>query len=335
MSENDIIYVFRPGALGDILIASPLFYTIKLRYPKSKLILISEEGMRLNHVTSKMVSELIPEIDYTILYPNSSVINKFYFFRNNIKFSSKNCIVYLNYSRCSAMHVVRDFLFFKLLGFRKTYSFYNYIKSSYTSKKNFIPEFQRLFNITKDLTGSNSIPTDFILNQTKISKTNKLKIFAAPFGKARSKRWPIERFFKLFDELGLLGFSIVVCGSKDEEQEFKDIGWDNKLYMTGYFGLPLKDLVDKIKDSVLYIGNDTGPMHLAALINIPCIALFSDTNRETNWTPFGSGHDIIRVPVECGNCLSEICLNKIHLCMDMISYEQVHLKVMIKLFGNG
>lgn len=334
MNNIKKIYIFRPGALGDILIASPLFFSIKLRYPESKIILISEEGIRLNHVTSKMVVDLIPEIDSTILYPNISVLGKFYFFRKNIDFSSTSCLVYLNYSRCSLYHVLRDYIFFKLIGFQKTFSFYNYIKQSYTSKKHFIPEFQRLFNITVDLTGSNLVPPNFILNSTPISVKNKYKILSAPFGKAKSKRWPIDRFVALFNELNVLGYSIVICGSKDEEQEFIANGWADKPYIQGYFGLQFKELVNNIKDSILYIGNDTGPMHLAALIHIPCIALFSDTNRDTNWTPYGSDHQIIRISVECGNCLSEICRNKIHKCMDEISYKQVLNEVLKKLNSN-
>ena len=177
MHSHNNIYIFRPGALGDILIAAPLFYSVKLSFPNSKLILISEQGSRLNHVSAKMVVDLIPEIDQTILYPTSSVIDKYKFFKSKLDVSENNSIVYLNYSRCSMIHVLRDFLFFKIVGFKKTYSFWNYIKNSRVSKKELIPEFQRLFNITIDLTSSNKLPLNFILNSTIIKEKNKFKIF--------------------------------------------------------------------------------------------------------------------------------------------------------------
>ena len=328
MKHFNNIYFFRPGAFGDILIAAPLFYSIKQKYPNSKLILISEEGTRLNHVSAKMVVDLIPEIHETILYPNSSVLNKFKFFKNTINFASNNAIVYLNYSRCSFFHVIRDYIFFKSIGFKETFSFWNYLKYSYESKKRFIPEFQRLFNITTDLTGSNILPLNFILNSTIVKERNKFKIFSAPFGKAKSKRWPLERYEKLYNELGSIGYEIIVCGSLDEEHEFIKIGWDNKSFIQGFFGLNFIDLVDKIKDSIIYIGNDTGPMHLAALLNIKCIALFSDTNRDTNWTPYGTNNQILRTYLNCGNCKSEICKFNNNKCMNDITYIEVHSTVM-------
>lgn len=334
MKKNCKIYFFRPGALGDILIAAPLFYSIKLRFPNSKLILISEQGSRLNHVSAKMVVDLIPEIDQTILYPTSSVIAKYKFFKSKLDVSENNSIVYLNYSRCSIIHVLRDFLFFKIVGFKKTYSFWNYIKNSAVSKNEFIPEFQRLFNITIDLTSSNKLPLNFILNSTIVKEKDKFKIFSAPFGKAKSKRWPIDRFNKLFDQLGSLGYQIIVCGSKDEEEDFFKIGWHNAPYIKGLFGLEFKELVDNIKDSFLYVGNDTGPMHLAALLKIKCIALFSDTNRDTNWSPYGSNHKILRSNVVCGNCQSEICKLNTNKCMSDISYDEVYCIVMTSLLLN-
>lgn len=329
------IYFFRPGALGDILIAAPLFYSVKKLYPESEFILISEQGTRLNHVTAQMVAELIPELDHTILYPHSSAFEKFNFFKKNINFIEDVALVYLNYSRCTTIHVFRDFIFFKLLGFKNTYSFFNYYKNSYKSKNYFIPEIERLFNITVDLTGSNILPKDFILNNTDTSIKNKYKIFSAPFGKAKSKRWPIERYNKLFTELGLLGYEICICGSNDEEQDFINAGWSDKAFLKGYFGLNFIDLIENIKDSIIYIGNDTGPMHLAALLKIDCIALFSDTNRDTNWSPYGGSNNIIlRSKVDCGNCQSEICLNNTHDCMNNISYESVKSVTMKKLMGN-
>jgi ADP-heptose:LPS heptosyltransferase len=282
-----------------------------------------------------MIVDLIPEIDHTIMYPNSTILNKFLFFKKSINYTENSAIVYLNYSRCTFIHVFRDFLFFKSLGFKNTYSFFNYYKNSNKSKKYFISEFQRLFNITVDLTNSNILPNDFVLNKTDISIKNKYKIFSAPFGKAKSKRWPIERYNELYIELSSLGYEICICGSLDEEQDFIKIGWSDKLYIKGFFGLEFKDLVDKIKDCVIYIGNDTGPMHLAALLKIDCIALFSDTNRDSNWSPFGSNNIILRANVECGNCQSEICLNSTHDCMNNISYETVRDVVINKLKKNG
>lgn len=72
----------------------------------------------------------------------------------------------------------------------------------------------------------------------------------------------------------------------------------------------------------LYIGNDTGSMHLAAAAGLPCVAIFAAVDWPGRWHPIGDGHRVLRRHVECEGCHSPICFNY-HKCLDLITVEQV------------
>jgi len=68
------------------------------------------------------------------------------------------------------------------------------------------------------------------------------------------------------------------------------------------------------------ITTDSGPMHLAAAVGTPVIALFGPTDpRRTG--PYGTGHTIIRADLSCSPCLKKKCPNR--QCMEDIMPEQV------------
>ena len=77
-----------------------------------------------------------------------------------------------------------------------------------------------------------------------------------------------------------------------------------------------------IKRCDLFLTNDTGPMHLAASFGVPVVALFGPTDSRTT-SPFGSGHTIVRHPVECAPCLLRECPID-HRCMTRISVDEVY-----------
>jgi ADP-heptose:LPS heptosyltransferase len=68
------------------------------------------------------------------------------------------------------------------------------------------------------------------------------------------------------------------------------------------------------------ISTDTGPMHIAAALGTPTVALFGST---APWRtgPFGSVHQVIRVDLECNPCFKRQC--ETIKCMEQISVAQV------------
>jgi lipopolysaccharide heptosyltransferase II len=68
----------------------------------------------------------------------------------------------------------------------------------------------------------------------------------------------------------------------------------------------LAQLIQELRDCDLLLTNDTGTMHLAALLGIPTISIFGSTEPKRTG-PLGVGHRILRHHVECSPCFLREC----------------------------
>ena len=142
-----------------------------------------------------------------------------------------------------------------------------------------------------------------------------------------TKRWPAERFAELAGRLGRRqGGRVVIVGSEAERAELEAFatGIDPAPRVAaGRTDLPtLAALLDRLD---LFIGNDSGPTHIAAAMGRPTLFLWSGTNDLHQWGPWG-GDDrvrVIRVPVECERCELRTCPRE-HECMRGIGVDEVY-----------
>lgn len=105
------------------------------------------------------------------------------------------------------------------------------------------------------------------------------------------KRLPAERFHEL---LPFLPAPAVIVGTAGEAPLAKLVGGIDLTGKTGFF-----ELAAVLKGAMLAIGNDTGPMHLAAVLGVPCISLFSEASDPKLCAPRypdGGWPVILRVP---------------------------------------
>jgi heptosyltransferase-2 len=83
----------------------------------------------------------------------------------------------------------------------------------------------------------------------------------------------------------------------------------------------LPELVGVLSRLRLLVTNDSGPMHVAAALGTPVVAVFGPTDwRET--APVGERHRLVREPVHCSPCLLRECPID-HRCMRRVSAERV------------
>ena len=73
----------------------------------------------------------------------------------------------------------------------------------------------------------------------------------------------------------------------------------------------------------VYVGHDSGPMHLAAAMQTPCVAIFSARQRPGVWFPYGPQHRVLYRQVSCGNCGLETCVVEGKRCILSIGVEKV------------
>ncbi|HWR89317.1 MAG TPA: glycosyltransferase family 9 protein, partial [Dissulfurispiraceae bacterium] len=83
----------------------------------------------------------------------------------------------------------------------------------------------------------------------------------------------------------------------------------------------LRELICLIRGARYAVSNDSGPMHIAAAVGKPVIAVFGPTN-PVRTGPYGAGHRVVQAEMPCVPCYKKTCR---HLrCMEAVSVEQVY-----------
>ncbi len=148
-------------------------------------------------------------------------------------------------------------------------------------------------------------------------------IAVGPGGKRPSRRWARERFENVIGSLieKKNVFPVFFGGREDRALADEILRTCGKGINT-CGELSIREAAAVLGECGLYLGNDTGTMHLAAAVGTPCVAVFSAADRNGQWEPFGQGHTFFRRSVECEGCRIDIC-DRNNLCLELIDNEEV------------
>ena len=140
-----------------------------------------------------------------------------------------------------------------------------------------------------------------------------------------TKRWPVESFGELVKQLerGGLGPVVLFGGPGDLEaaQGLCRTTERPPVNLVGQTGLGL--LPPLLRRATVLITNDSGPMHIAAAVGTPVVALFGPTN-PMRTGPYGNMHRVLRTGVPCSPCFSRRCANPNQLeCLTSIAVPDV------------
>ena len=171
-----------------------------------------------------------------------------------------------------------------------------------------------------------------LLDAENVSSTDRL--IALNLGTTwRTKRWDIANFAAVIEQIARLtpDVRIVLTGSSNE------LALVDALPTS----LPIINLVGKT--SILQLGAllercemcltcDSGPMHIAAAVGTPTVALFGPTD-PVRHRPYSNGHEVVEKSVSCRPCYKRTCQRQdtLHLCMKEISIGEVVNALEIKL----
>ncbi len=144
----------------------------------------------------------------------------------------------------------------------------------------------------------------------------------AAFGSA--KRWLDDRFGQLLDLLiEKQNVEVAIFGSTNELGIAESIRAEMRNKPFIFAGqTQLAELIAMISLCHLFITNDSGPMHLAAALRIPTLAIFGSTD-EIATGPLSPSAVIIKKKVECSPCLLRECPID-HRCMTAIHVDDVY-----------
>lgn len=143
-------------------------------------------------------------------------------------------------------------------------------------------------------------------------------VVVQPTASFPTKQWPTERFVHLMRRLReQTSFAVVVslpAGSSlvDSFPEFPILS-----------GLPAGELMALMERARLYVGNDSGPMHVAAALGTPVVGIFGSSDPK-RWHPWGVPHRTLWAGLDCSPCHGKWCANPNQLaCLQELSVESV------------
>ncbi|HAV42829.1 TPA: hypothetical protein DCX15_02270 [bacterium] len=141
-----------------------------------------------------------------------------------------------------------------------------------------------------------------------------------------TKKWPKERYAKIGTQLSQkYNAGIIVFGGPGDIRLVDEIC---KLIGLRSINMAdkttLKELAALIQRCNLFVTNDTGPMQVAAAVNVPIIGIYGPTS-SVNRPPYGAKRKILlQAEVECGPCFKRYVKDcKEKTCMYTISVERV------------
>jgi len=332
--------------------AIPAISKIREIHKDKEFILITNRSAKVNHVTAW---DVLKHTGYfkDVIYYNTSDIKGLLKLALQLRNFSKNILYYLTPVR-SRVQAIRDYIFFKFIcSIDKIFCVEDSIQKYIVRDKdgNLIKvenEFERLLKIIYkvhklDYKKNNiQFPLLFppkeayekISNLLKDSFTeDKIFIAIGHGSKIPATKWDLNRFKKLcnlllnFDER----ISLVIFGGENDFKsgEYLREGFEKRsINLCGKTNII--ESAAAISKCVLFVGNDSGPLHLAASMGIPCVGIYSARDNPGRWEPYGNNHIVLRENVECEGCFLEECIVNKMKCLYMITAEEVFLAVVHK-----
>ncbi len=143
----------------------------------------------------------------------------------------------------------------------------------------------------------------------------------AAYGSA--KCWPAERFAELADRLiARFDADVILFGAPSERDIASRIASSirhHSVNLTG--GTSIEDLPAHFSACDLFIGNDSGAMHVAAAVGVPVVAIFGSTDPEGT-APATPHRTLVRMAPSCSPCFLRTCPVD-HRCMTRIEVQMV------------
>ena len=144
-----------------------------------------------------------------------------------------------------------------------------------------------------------------------------------------SKNWPLEHLAKLCEALGRRGLRVAVTGTEKDLSACRCLEGmvKNTKLINACAKTSANQLACLIKRCAVFIGADSSPIHIAAAVDTPFVALFGPTDPLRHLPP-AKKYVLIKKDLACGPCYKPKCRDQ--KCMALITPEEV-LEAVIKL----
>ncbi|MBS1798903.1 MAG: glycosyltransferase family 9 protein [Acidobacteria bacterium] len=343
------VLIYRLGSLGDTLIALPALHLVARAFPNAERRMLTNVPVSVKAPPAAAILDHTGLVHGFIRYAvgTRSVLElaKLWW---TIRRWRPDVLVYLGSSR-GVESAQRDARFFRLCGIRQLIG----VPVTEDMQQNrwqqeaqaLEPEAERLArNIALLGDARLNDPASWDLHLTEEEKARadaalgplrEMPLIAVSVGtKVQSKDWGRDNWRALLAQLAVLhpGYGLALSGAPEESEasEFAGDGWRQS------GGGPVVNLCGRLtpresaaafRRARIFIGHDSGPMHLAAAVQTPCVAIFAARNKPRVWFPYGNRHRVLYHKTECWGCGLETCIVERKRCLTSITVDEVVAEV--------
>ena len=341
------ILIYRIGNIGDITCALPAMKSIRRKYPKAVLTLLTSPGG--DHLPSaKDLLVNVSWIDAIHIYRPSDIATFTGKLRLVLMLRAQKYDIWFNLSPSAPVwnlrRELRDIFFAACVRPRWARGWcIDTIQSMAQDQSRFIffpNEVDRLLAVTASQ-GFDPFPIEFDLprNISDVKIINEIftdfggsKIVAlAPGCKRETNKWPEIRFAEVANYLNSLGVGLILIGGKSDIIRCNLIAELSKCDILNLAGkLSIPQSIEAIRRCSSVVCVDSGVQHLAAAVGIPVVSIFSFWQMRGKWYPFGNNNTIFQKWVNCNTCLIDKCPNN-NRCVNLTTIDEVNNAILEKL----
>ena len=351
--QSTRILIIRLGSIGDVVRTLPALRTIRQESPSAYIAWLVEEKAR-------DILEGHPDLDRVIVFPREKIVRGF-----SNPFTCLQTLAlplrFVSEIKKMKFDLVLDFhgiLKSGLIAFFSGASNRVGFSRGYCQEMNYIfnnrhinPGDRRLNRIEKNLKLLSvlgigveeldpSIPItrddcekidDFFLRNMAHDHHPLIAIHPGTSPSTPYKRWNEERYARLADSLiEDYQAKAVLTWGPDELATVNTIAGLMKHPPIIAFEMDnLRQLAEIFRRCDLYVGSDTGPMHIAASVRTPVVAIFGPTDHVVNAPSRKNQNIIVRSDVACSPCREYCCPDR--TCMKAVSLDAVREAVVTLL----
>ena len=349
-ADIDRVLIFLLGSLGDTIVALPALHLVARRFPSAQRRVLTDRSIHPKAASMATLLEGTGLVhDYFWFPPPAhgpgrlrSVITM----AREIRAWKPDAVIYLHEQRGRSV-ALRDAVFFRMLGVRRLIG----IPLSRSLQQKAFDASTGLFEHRSEYLARSLAPLgesklaqrsswDLNLSETERARAESTLeplrpcpgLIAMSIGtKADVKDWGDANWKSLLCDLSkrLPGWGVIALGAPVEQARSAELlsSWSGpKLNLCG--SLPVRDSGAVLERVNLFIGHDSGPMHLAASVGTACAAVFSARTLPGIWFPYGTAHTVFYNKTECAGCLLDTCVEFKKKCIASVTVDEVSTSVM-------
>ncbi|HSP44835.1 MAG TPA: asparagine synthase (glutamine-hydrolyzing) [Chthoniobacterales bacterium] len=344
---NPRIVVYRIGQLGDTIVALPAMWAIRENFPGAKLTLLCDQHPHTNYILASGLLRDAGIFDdfmaYPVGEPGSGATGRATELLKKLRERKFDTVVYLAPSARSPARVRRDKWFFRAAGIRTLIGMNGFPKFEARASNrplDAVPRESELLLLRLRESGlrvslqhprselgldeKNQNEVDAWVAAQSQHDGDRRWIAVGPGSKMPAKQWPLENYDAVVrDLIGAFDVWPIVFGGPED----REIGdglierWGRGYNAAGPLGV--RAAAAALRRCRLYLGNDTGTMHLAAAAGVRCVAIFSSRERPGLWYPAGTGNRVFRSEIDCEGCDLKVCVTRNIECLRRIAPQTV------------